>query len=254
MSPEGGVAVPWPRPLPKWVWPWMRWALGEGEYKQHGPKQGPRPKAAPEQIPEWAWQRLEALVAQRNGEEYEPEPPTPPKPVPTAPSPTPHQKLLRKRRQVAQIAIEIAARPAQGHYSQARPAQHTRDRVTLADVRAGKHWTGDCSSTVGDWIPRLAGLPPAPSGEWTNTWRITAEWKKVTTPALGDAVMYDGHVVGIVAFRNGRPTTDRDDIFVFSHGSESGPYGNPVGELAAGYRPDFRGFFRHPELLSGKDL
>lgn len=37
--------------------------------------------------------------------------------------------------------------------------------------------------------------------------------------------------------------------------TESGPYGNPPGELAASYRwDDFQGFYRHPELVSGADL
>lgn len=255
MSPTGSVSVPWPRPLPKWWWKWARWALGEGEYKQHGPRKGPRPAGAPERIPEWAWKRLEALVAQRNGEQLEPEPIEKPKPRPAKPSPTPHQKLMAKRRQLARVAIEIAARPAQGHYSQARPAQHTRDHVTLEDVRRGAEWTGDCSSTVGDWLPRLAGLDPAPDGAYVNTWNMTAHWPRVHTPALGDAVMYHGHVGMILQFRHGKPTRDLDDIFIWSMGSEAGPYGSPPGELAAAYRVnDFVGFFRHPELLSGKDL
>lgn len=254
-SPQGGAAVPWPKPLPKWFWAWARWALGEGEYKQHGPRKGPRPKTAPERIPEWAWKRLEALVAQRNGEQLEPEPADRPKPTPPKPPATPHQKLMAARRRLAQIAIEIAERTAQGHYSQARPAQHTRDHVTLADVRAGRHWTGDCSSTVGDWLPRLAGLDPGPDGSAVNTWNMTAHWPRVHTPALGDAVMYHGHVGMIEMFRHGKPTRDLDDIFIWSHGSEAGPYGNPPDELAASYRyDDWSGFYRHPSLVSGDDL
>jgi len=247
--------TPWPKPLPKWWWKWARWRLGEGEYKQTGPGKGPRPKTAPERIPEWAWKRLEALVAQRNGEQLEPEPTDRPKPTPPKPPATPHQKLMAARRRLAQIAIEIAERPAQGHYSQARPAQHTRDHVTLAQVRNGAHWTGDCSSTVGDWLPRLAGLDPGPDGPYVNTWLIAAHWPKVHMPALGDAVMYHGHVGLIEMFRHGKPTRDLDDIFIWSHGSEVGPYGSPPDELAAAYRwDDWVGFFRHPSLVSGADL
>lgn len=247
------MAKTWPVPIPKWYWAWARWILGEGEFASAGPKNGPRPKNAPATIPGWAWDRLEAQVAQRNAEHAERPGGTKPKPKPPAPSKTPHQKLMELRRSIANIAAEIAARPGQGHYSQARPAQHTTGKVTLADVRAGKHWTGDCSSTVGDWLPRLAGLDPGPDGPYVNTWRIIDHWPRVNMPALGDAVMYDGHVCMVEEFRGKKPSRDLDDIFVWSHGSEAGPYGSPKGELAAGYRSDFEGFFRHPDLVSGAD-
>ena len=47
----------WPVPIPRWFWAWARWRLGGRE--------GPRPRAAPPRIPDWAWRRLEALVARR---------------------------------------------------------------------------------------------------------------------------------------------------------------------------------------------
>jgi hypothetical protein len=66
---------PWPVPLPPWWWLWARWFLGEGEFKQVGPRHAPsRPTRrrpgditmAPAKIPEWAWARMTAhLIARR---------------------------------------------------------------------------------------------------------------------------------------------------------------------------------------------
>ena len=59
-------APAWPRPIPAWFWVWARWRLGVAEFKKYGPRQGPRPKAAPRVILPWAWRRYVALVrAQR---------------------------------------------------------------------------------------------------------------------------------------------------------------------------------------------
>lgn len=55
------TAPAWPKPIPAWFWVWARWRLGVGEFKEFGPKQGPRPKSAPYVIPAWAWRRLIAL-------------------------------------------------------------------------------------------------------------------------------------------------------------------------------------------------
>jgi hypothetical protein len=50
-------AKPWPIPVPKWFWGWARWRLSD--------RDGQRPADAPKIIPQWAWRRLEALVAGR---------------------------------------------------------------------------------------------------------------------------------------------------------------------------------------------
>lgn len=53
----------WPIPLPTWVWTWMRWYLGRSEFKPFGPRNpAVRPNDAPTRIPQWAWDRLKALV------------------------------------------------------------------------------------------------------------------------------------------------------------------------------------------------
>lgn len=52
-------AKSWPIPLPKWFWAWAAWRLS-GRYRD-------RPKEAPVVIPDWAWDRLEALVKARKG-------------------------------------------------------------------------------------------------------------------------------------------------------------------------------------------
>lgn len=59
LSPETAPQdeTPWPLPIPAWFWKWAQWHL-------QGRKQ-PRPDT-PEKIPQWAWVRLEALVAGRN--------------------------------------------------------------------------------------------------------------------------------------------------------------------------------------------
>lgn len=54
--------IGWPRPIPAWFWVWARWRLGVSEFKQYGPRKGPRPKNAPYVIPLWAWRRLRALL------------------------------------------------------------------------------------------------------------------------------------------------------------------------------------------------
>lgn len=59
---------PWPTPLPKWFWPWARWYLGEGEFKDK-PFREPRfrPETPEDKIPSWAWRRLNALLVHRRG-------------------------------------------------------------------------------------------------------------------------------------------------------------------------------------------
>lgn len=58
-------ARPWPIPVPRWFWAWAEWRLGGNV--------GPRPAGAQEvirkegRIPDWAWRRLEALIAGRKG-------------------------------------------------------------------------------------------------------------------------------------------------------------------------------------------
>lgn len=57
---------PWPVPLPKWFWPWARWYLGEGEFRNMARMTAHRP-AAPHRIPDWAFKRLQALLDHRKG-------------------------------------------------------------------------------------------------------------------------------------------------------------------------------------------
>lgn len=55
--------VNWPLPLPGWVWAWMRWWRGVGEYKPYGPRNhAVRPKDAPRSVPKWAWARLKLNI------------------------------------------------------------------------------------------------------------------------------------------------------------------------------------------------
>ena len=49
--------TPWPVPIPRWFWQWARWRLRG--------RSGVRPRAAPPQIPRWAWRRLAALLEAR---------------------------------------------------------------------------------------------------------------------------------------------------------------------------------------------
>lgn len=55
----------WPVPLPDWFWIWARWRLGEGEFKGKARGASERPSEAPTRIPPWAFDRLKALLAQR---------------------------------------------------------------------------------------------------------------------------------------------------------------------------------------------
>jgi GH25 family lysozyme M1 (1,4-beta-N-acetylmuramidase) len=144
----------------------------------------------------------------------------------------------RRRTKAVKIAVRLAARPELGHYSQTRPAP---------PYSFAREWWGDCS---GSYVRILngAGVSLPKSGLWSNTNTIIREFVKVTIPALGDAVMYRGHVAMILDFDDDKPTADLDEIAIYSFGSESGPYGNPIGELNADYRDDFVGFYRHPAL------
>jgi len=56
-----------PAKLPDWYWTWLRWFLGEGEFKAFGARSAAhRPEAAPEKIPAWAWVKAGAFVHARN--------------------------------------------------------------------------------------------------------------------------------------------------------------------------------------------
>ena len=55
-----------PTPLPAWYWEWLQWLLGEGDYKQYGPKSAAhRPADAPAKIPSWAWVKAGQFTADR---------------------------------------------------------------------------------------------------------------------------------------------------------------------------------------------
>jgi hypothetical protein len=56
-------AATWPVPVPDWFWPWARWYLGRAEFADEPLRSGgTRPAAAPTRIPDWAWNRLAALL------------------------------------------------------------------------------------------------------------------------------------------------------------------------------------------------
>jgi hypothetical protein len=55
-----------PKPLPDWYWKWLAWFLGEGDFKQFGPRSAAhRPHDAPEHIPAWAWVKSGQFVHHR---------------------------------------------------------------------------------------------------------------------------------------------------------------------------------------------
>jgi hypothetical protein len=57
-----------PSPLPDWYWTWLAWFLGEGDFKQFGPRSMPnRPADAPATIPAWAWVKAGQFVHARHG-------------------------------------------------------------------------------------------------------------------------------------------------------------------------------------------
>jgi lysozyme len=56
---------PGPVPKPGWFWPWVRWRLGVGEFEGLGRVVAVRPDEAPDEIPGWAHQCVEKLVAER---------------------------------------------------------------------------------------------------------------------------------------------------------------------------------------------
>ena len=60
---------PVPPPLPKVdpFWEWLRWRLGEGEFKGHGFDPAYRPKSAPATIPKTWWDRAQKFIAARKG-------------------------------------------------------------------------------------------------------------------------------------------------------------------------------------------
>lgn len=52
--------------LPRWVWDWMAWWIGEGAYKGLGPRNPLfRPPYAPARIPTYGWNRLKLLLRLR---------------------------------------------------------------------------------------------------------------------------------------------------------------------------------------------
>jgi hypothetical protein len=56
-----------PATLPAWYWTWLAWLLGEGDFKQFGPKSAAhRPADAPAKIPSWAWVKAGQFTAARN--------------------------------------------------------------------------------------------------------------------------------------------------------------------------------------------
>lgn len=60
---EGWQAESWPIPLPTWFWRWNAWRLGEGTFKEYGPRNS-RVRyrtGAPRLIPPWAWARAVAF-------------------------------------------------------------------------------------------------------------------------------------------------------------------------------------------------
>jgi hypothetical protein len=60
---------PTPTPLPKVdpFWAWLRWYLGEGEFKGHKREKALRPDDAPAVIPPTWWMRERRFLARRNG-------------------------------------------------------------------------------------------------------------------------------------------------------------------------------------------
>ncbi len=56
-----------PKPTPRWYWRWAEWRLGGGYAKGHACQANLRPKAAPHQIPAWAWERLHYFLLARSG-------------------------------------------------------------------------------------------------------------------------------------------------------------------------------------------
>lgn len=72
--------LPWPRPLPAWFWPWVRWYLGVGEFVGKKRNMAYRPAGAPKTIPAWAWFRLKVHLGQE--------------PDPRLPAPTPSDDAL----------------------------------------------------------------------------------------------------------------------------------------------------------------
>lgn len=55
------LTKPWPKPIPKWFWAWLRWDQGVGEFKGHRRDRKLRPPA-PRIIPPWAWRRRKAWL------------------------------------------------------------------------------------------------------------------------------------------------------------------------------------------------
>jgi hypothetical protein len=74
---QGGVATchrlmlpdPVPPPLPEIdpFWAWLRWYLGEGEFRGHQQEPGLRPKGLPARIPSAWWTREKKFLAARRG-------------------------------------------------------------------------------------------------------------------------------------------------------------------------------------------
>ena len=57
------LRVHWPIPVPHWFWPWANWYLHRGAYAGKPFRAAAsRPASAPYRIPQWAWNRLLAIV------------------------------------------------------------------------------------------------------------------------------------------------------------------------------------------------
>jgi hypothetical protein len=54
-----------PKPTPSWYWRWVQWRLGEGYAKGHARTPRLRPRRAPQQVPNWAWQKLHYFLLAR---------------------------------------------------------------------------------------------------------------------------------------------------------------------------------------------
>lgn len=66
------VANP-PTPIPEWFWTWLKWRLGEGEFKKFGPHDMKNRPELPfggkgqAPVPPWAWTKAKQFLAARHG-------------------------------------------------------------------------------------------------------------------------------------------------------------------------------------------
>lgn len=134
----------WPVPIPDWFWVWARWYLGREEFADDGSRHPDvRPAFAPQYVPEWAWQRLRAILG------------NPPLPVPTT-------SLSRGDEGPAVAALQRALNGARYTAGPADGVFGTKTRYAVIAFEKANGLERDSVVAPDEWIRILRERRPSP--------------------------------------------------------------------------------------------